>query len=255
MATVLAHAAPPLAHLGGARSRPGFRLGMVGEGGAKFVVAQGSGWMLYAFSLLAAAAAAAMDVPPALLRGAPPLAVLSAGLLVGSVSLFQGDRAARYVWDVRCDARGLDADAARRACLDLLRLRSTATTPAATRLLDAAAAALAADAALLGDRDECSDDERTASDVDLKISPAIEADGGASRRAKARRAVIARALPLVAAPAATAFGAALLHAAEANRTEPRFAPRVRAESVAPSVAVRARRAFRESRPLARVSTH
>ena len=159
----------------------------------------------------------------------------------------------RCVYLLGAEDEGLSA-AARRACLDLLRLRAKATTPAATRLLDAAAAALAADAALLGDRDGGSDDERAASDVDLKISPAIEADGGASRRAKARRDAIARALPLVAAPAATAFGAALLHAAEANRTAPRFAPRVRAESSPPSVAVRARRALRESRPLARVST-
>ena len=90
MATVLCHLAPPLAHFGGARTTPGYGLFMVGDGGPRFVVAQGCGWMLYSFSLLASVVLLVNGTnrSDALLRGAPPLAVLSSGILVVSVGLF-----------------------------------------------------------------------------------------------------------------------------------------------------------------------
>jgi len=90
MATVLCHLASPLAHFGAARTIRGYRLIMVGDGGPRFVIAQGCAWMLYAFSLLASVLLVVNgDKAAALVRGAPPLAVLSSGLLVVSVGLFE----------------------------------------------------------------------------------------------------------------------------------------------------------------------
>ena len=180
MATVLAHLAAPLAHLGGARAVPGYRPLMVGVGGPKFVIAQGCGWMLYAVSLLATVVA---TLNPSLRNGAllvalAPLAVISSATLVLSVGLFEEDQTAvvflaarsraearrssrsddrewRRAWTCHCDAAhfgALDtnAAAASAACADLRRLRSLAATPAARALLDVAAAALAASAASRG---------------------------------------------------------------------------------------------------------
>ena len=48
-ATLLAHAAPVLAHVGASRNIAHYRLFMVGEGGSTFVITQGCGWMMYAF--------------------------------------------------------------------------------------------------------------------------------------------------------------------------------------------------------------
>lgn len=103
MAMVLSHLAPPLAHAGGARTIKGFTLIMVGEGGPRFVIAQGCGWMLFAFSVLASIITAANPrvLDPGshnnnygtLMRAAAPLAVLSSGLLVASTGLFDSDYA------------------------------------------------------------------------------------------------------------------------------------------------------------------
>lgn len=103
MAMVLSHLAPPLAHAGGARTIKGFTLIMVGEGGPSFVIAQGCGWMLFAFSVLASIITAANprvwnpgsrdNNYGTLMRAAAPLAVLSSGLLVASTGLFDSDYA------------------------------------------------------------------------------------------------------------------------------------------------------------------
>ena len=200
MATVLCHLAPPLAHLGGARTTPGYGVIMVGQGGPRFVVAQGCGWMLYAFSLLSSIVLVVNGARRfnALVRGAAPLAVLSSGLLVASVGLFDPavvdeDPPSPHpepvvlapVWRIRCDPDALSGPslvrvsnrrlhrsllaskalaaslAARDALDDIAKLRAMATTPTVQALLDAAQASLlgAQDSALIADEDDDDDDD------------------------------------------------------------------------------------------------
>ena len=116
----------------------------------------------------------------------------------------------RELWHVKCAASAFDdLDA---AAEDLYVLRETAKTPASRALLRAAAQALESAAA----------ERRTAMTTDEEDEPValgctLDADGGVLRRRKQRHALLVKALPIVAAPSATALGALLLHAAEHTR--------------------------------------
>merc|ERR1719240_1296662 len=167
--------------------------------------------MMYAFSLLFSGATV-VTKNTALGTFASPLAVISAGVLVASVSLFEhtqdeSEEQPRELWHVKCAASAFDdLDA---AAEDLYVLRETAKTPASRALLRAAAQAL----------EEASRERRTAMTTDEEDEPValgctLDADGGVLRRRKQRHALLVKALPIVAAPSATALGALLLHAAE-----------------------------------------
>ena len=54
-------------------------------------------------------------------------------------------------------------------------------------------------------------------DEPVALGCTLDADGGVLRRRKQRHALLVKALPIVAAPSATALGALLLHAAEHTR--------------------------------------
>ena len=134
---------------------------MVGEGGSTFVITQGCGWMMYAFSLLFSGATV-VTKNTALGTFASPLAVISAGVLVASVSLFEHTQEEaeqpRELWFVKCHASAFDdLDA---AAEDLYVLRETAKTPASRALLRAAAQALESAAA----------ERRTAMTTDEELS-------------------------------------------------------------------------------------
>ena len=164
MATFLAHGAAPLAHVGGARAARGYGVFMVGVGGPKFVITQACGWMLYSVSVLATIVVLCLNdaAPRPLMVALAPLAVISSGIIVASVPLFEAQETAfpeatggdsadvercRRAWGVRCDASKLFADggadgaparaaAARAACEELWRLRQAAASAPARALLD-----------------------------------------------------------------------------------------------------------------------
>ncbi|KAH8072640.1 histone demethylase [Aureococcus anophagefferens] len=162
MATFLAHGAAPLAHVGGARARRGYGVFMVGVGGPKFVITQACGWMLYSVSVLATIVVLCLNdaAPRPLMVALAPLAVISSGIIVASVPLFEAQETAfpeatggdaadvercRRSWGVSCDAAKLFADdgaggaparaaAARAACEELWRLRQAAASAPARAL-------------------------------------------------------------------------------------------------------------------------
>jgi len=222
-ATLMAHLAPLLAHGGAALNIGTYSWFMVGAGGPTFVIAQGCGWMMYAFSLLFSGATLfTRDSTLGLL--ASPLAVLSAGLLVASVSLFESHAEPRErepePWRVQCDVQAFeDLDA---AAEDLYVLREAAATPASRALLRAAARALEEASQALHMR--ASLDELTEDDEPVALGCSLDADGGVLRRRRYRRDAFLKALPIVAAPSATALGALLLHAAESSQDDGRAAP-------------------------------
>ncbi|KAH8080982.1 histone demethylase [Aureococcus anophagefferens] len=243
MATFLAPGAAPLAHVGGARARRGYGVFMVGVGGPKFVITQACGWMLYSVSVLATIVVLCLNdaAPRPLMVALAPLAVISSGIIVASVPLFEAQETAfpeatggdsadvercRRAWGVSCDAAKLFADdgaggaparaaAARAACEELWRLRQAAAS--APALLDAAVAARRDAASSLGldidPREEPADDDDDPDPGDLRLGDDLALDGGLARRRRRRRAAV-EFLGVLAAPLASALGVGLLATAE-----------------------------------------
>ncbi|KAH8043229.1 histone demethylase [Aureococcus anophagefferens] len=225
-----------------ARARRGYGVFMVGVGGPKFVITQACGWMLYSCPCSRRSSLCLNDAAPRpLMVALAPLAVISSGIIVASVPSSRrrrrrsrGDgRRRRDAERCRrcgesCDAAKLFADgdadgaparaaAARAACEELWRLRQAAASAPARALLDAAVAALGADAASslgldIDPREEPADDDDDPDPGDLRLGDDLALDGGLARRRRRRRA--AEFLGVLAAPLASALGVGLLATAE-----------------------------------------